>query len=499
MNRRLIDLVLCVKFFAVTSVLIALFGCAHQRQFITRDGHKLMNGKTEFRFAGIHAPELHRIEDDSRGVCRADPRGWGQYFKWPTPLEQENWIKALVKSGHKAMRVYVLSVATPWDADCDRETHILPPALAGGLPRLNESAMVHYDNMIALADQYDLRLILPFIDHWQWWGGREQLAAFYGEKPEDLHDINSKTYVAYLNIIKQVINRKNTITGRFYRDEPAIMAWETGNELKDSTAEFVRRTAAFIKLLDRNHLVIDGTYLKVNSFALDDPNIDIISNHFYTTNDNNNPLQVLQDLKAIGGKKAYLIGEFGLRDAQGLGRIMSAAVNTEYQGAHAVGAFIWGFRGHRQEGGFYWHKEYTGHYSYHLPGFVENDGNEERAVVNIVRQAQAHMAGKKHAPPLPKPEPPILLPITNPAQKIAWMGAPLGQVYRIERRAGLDGIWQRLADDVSDGRYQFDPSRDVLFRDQGVLQNGVEYYYRVLAGNESGWSGPSNVVKFSSP
>lgn len=43
-----------------------------------------------FRFAGIHAPELHRIEDDARGPCRADPRGWGQYFKWPTAQEQQN-------------------------------------------------------------------------------------------------------------------------------------------------------------------------------------------------------------------------------------------------------------------------------------------------------------------------------------------------------------------------------------------------------------------------
>src|SRR5690606_39360604 len=77
--------------------------------FITRDGHRLMDGKAEFRFAGIHAPELHRIEDDARGPCKADPRGWGQYFHWPTAEEQENWIKALVYTGHKAMRVYVLS------------------------------------------------------------------------------------------------------------------------------------------------------------------------------------------------------------------------------------------------------------------------------------------------------------------------------------------------------------------------------------------------------
>ena len=134
--------------------------------FITRKGHQLFDGEQVFRFAGIHAPELHRIENDALGTCPDDPRGWGQYFQWPTADEQENWIKALVKSGYKAMRIYVLSVEQKSDVACGRETHILAPSTKGGMPRLNEKAMVVYDRMIALADKHGLRLILPFIDHW---------------------------------------------------------------------------------------------------------------------------------------------------------------------------------------------------------------------------------------------------------------------------------------------------------------------------------------------
>src|SRR5690606_21249994 len=132
-----------------------------------------------------------------------------------------------------------------------------------------------------LADKYQIRLILPFIDHWPWWGGREQLAAFYGEQGEDFYSTESKTYAAYQNIIEQVINRKNTITGRLYRDEKAIMAWETGNELKDTTASFLQKTATHIKSLDPNHLVMDGNYIQIHDFAIKDPNVDIISNHYY--------------------------------------------------------------------------------------------------------------------------------------------------------------------------------------------------------------------------
>lgn len=40
---------------------------SHFTHFITRDGATLKDGDKVFRFAGIHAPELHRIEDDARG------------------------------------------------------------------------------------------------------------------------------------------------------------------------------------------------------------------------------------------------------------------------------------------------------------------------------------------------------------------------------------------------------------------------------------------------
>ena len=171
---------------------------------------------------------------------------------------------------------------------------------------------------------------------------------------------------------------------------------------------------------------------------------------------------------------------------------MQAAVNTEVNGARAAGAFIWGFRGQRQEGGYYWHKEYTGHYSYHLPGFPANEDNEEMAVVRLVREAQAQMDGRQHPKPLPKPEAPILYDIANPKKDIRWFAAPLGRFYRIERAQSRSGPWQVIADNVEDGRNGFDPERDALFRDTDELTPGQQYFYRVIAINESGESAPSN-------
>ncbi|HEE3591410.1 TPA: beta-1,4 mannanase [Klebsiella pneumoniae] len=468
---------------------------SHFTHFITRDGATLKDGDKVFRFAGIHAPELHRIEDDARGPCRADPRGWGQYFKWPTAQEQQNWIQAMVQTGAKAQRVYVLSVQQEFDKACGRETHILAPETADGMPRLNEKTMRVYDNMIAEADKQGLRLILPFIDHWWWWGGREQLAAFYHEKAEDFYRTDSKTFKAYLDVIRQVITRTNTVTGRAYYDEKAIMAWETGNELEDTNADFLHQTAAWIKKWAPHQLVVDGTYKKINPFALTDPNVDIVSNHYYTNADNNHPGQVTQDLRAVGGQKVYLVGEFGLLPADQLNAIMQSIVHSEVNGAQAAGGLIWGFRGHRHDGGFYWHKESTEHYSYHLPGFAkEGEANQEQAVVDLVRTAAAQMAGQQTMAPLPKPEAPLLRETTSPFA-INWMGAAVGRSYDVERAASPTGPWTVVGRDISDGVNEWNPETMVLFRDDyRQLQLGHTYYYRVTAKNESGRSAPSNVI-----
>ncbi len=276
----------------------------------------------------------------------------------------------------------------------------------------------------------------------------------------------------------------------------AIMAWETGNELKDSTADFVQKTVAQIKLHAPRQLSVDGTYLKIIPESLTNPAVDIISNHFYTTNNNNNPEQVSIDLTAIGGKKVYLIGEFGLTDSKNIAAILDAAVNTEVKGAKTAGVFVWGWRGQRHNGGFYFHKEYTGHYSYRLPGFAEAEFNQEQQVVHLVRQAQATLAGKAKPDALPVPLAPTLRAITDP-MNIQWLGSAVARYYKIERSSTKLGPWQLIADKISNAKLPFDPATDRIFADPDALKQQGAVYYRVIAVNESGESLPSVVQSWS--
>ncbi len=128
-------------------------------------------------------------------------------------------------------------------------------------------------------------------------------------------------------------------------------------------------------------------------------------------------------------------------------------------------------------------------FSYHLPGFSENDFNEELAVVSIVRQAQKRLAGLKAVPKLPVPEAPKLRSISSTGS-IKWMGSATGRLYRIERKIN-QGQWQVIADAVSDGKNQFNDS-DILFQDDLNFALDTELSYRVIAINESGESPASN-------
>jgi mannan endo-1,4-beta-mannosidase len=98
--------------------------------------------------------------------------------------------------------------------------------------------------------------------------------------------------------IKMVINRTNSITGKKYKDDAAIMAWELVNEPRPmrsaaipSFITWIKNTAAFIKSLDRNHLITTGSEGEMGSENLDvfsaihsDKNIDYATIHIWPKN-----------------------------------------------------------------------------------------------------------------------------------------------------------------------------------------------------------------------
>ncbi|AFV00489.2 cellulase family glycosylhydrolase [Simiduia agarivorans] len=470
--------------------------------FIQRKEHQLFDGEKPFRFFGLHATELHRIEDDVRS--KASQIGKSDHFKWPTAREQENWVKSLVWSGHTATRIYALSIddiSLAPDVRKNMPAHVLWDQESQRLV-LNEDGMQVLDRLVYLADLHGLRLIIPFVDHWSWWGGKRELALMAGEPDMDdkvtgpIYDINSQTYALYQDLIRQVIGRTNTLTGRKYSEEKAIMAWETGNELRGTNAEFLAQTAALIKSLAPHQLIVDGDQqadsinlpdeaVAVGSefLGLVDPNVDIMSNHFYGDYMSADVVTRQADLAKQYGK-VFFVGEYGLQPMETIRQVTDAIVAHEAIG----GALIWGYRGHREAGGFYWHKEGdSGHLSYHLPGFAVNAANQEQAVVELIRQVQAGFATneqqRRFATEWPDPEAPLLHPI-GPQGQINWMGSPMVLRYNLYK-ANARTEWHLYQADLTDGSNGWDPAIMNLYQDSNC-QTGDQY--RLTAVNPAGES-----------
>ena len=234
--------------------------------FVRREGDALKDGDRVFRFISVNIPNLHYVEDDMQ-FDRSMP------FRFPSDDEIDDALETVAQIGGQVVRMYALSVRKA-DDPADMPRHILGPG------KFNEEAFIVLDRVIAAAHKHKVRLILPLVDQWSWWGGTAELAGFRGKQPADFWT-DPELIQDYALIAQFVMHRVNSVTGVPYREDRAILAWETGNEL-GSPDPWIKQAAALIKGIDSNHLVIDGAQSTlIPDVSLEDPNVDFVQTHHY--------------------------------------------------------------------------------------------------------------------------------------------------------------------------------------------------------------------------
>ena len=439
-------------------------------QFVHRDGDKLMDENGELRFISFNIPCLH-YNEDNMPFTETNP------WRLPDEFEIADALEAVRQMGGQVVRTYALSVLTEGE-DPNIPRHIIGPG------RLDEKSFESLDMVLAVANRKGIRVIIPFIDNWKWWGGIGAAAAFRGRDAKDFWT-DPELFEDYKSIVNSVINRTNTVTGVKYCDDKAVLAWETGNELV-CPHEWTNKAAAYIKSLDKNHLVLDGyhnTILREESIG--DENIDIVTTHHYSKNPAETVGQIKKNAAAARGKKPYFVGEFGFIPTDTVETVLRAAIDEK-----TSGALIWSLRYRNRDGGFYWHSEpYGGDLfkAYHWPGFASNAAFDETGLLALMRK-KAYEIRNVPVPELEKPAAPALLDIED-AAAISWQGSAGAQSYIVERAESSDGPWVVAGRGISDAALQYRP----LFNDTGV-EIGGDYYYRVIAENSAGRSGPSNII-----
>ena len=247
-----------------------------------------------------------------------------------------------------------------------------------GRPVLNEGpdGLERLDRAITLAEEYELRLILPLLNYWDDYGGMSQYAQWFGLGDRSRFYTDSRTREAYKSYVCSLLTRVNTISGREYRDEPAVLAWELANEPRSPRKsglllDWAGEMSQYIKTLDSNHLVAcgdEGYYCKRFRFGnaayngshgvdaealLRLPAIDFGSYHLYATYSSKaGPVAFgrrwIRDHVRSGTRAGtpVLLEEYGVRaaDAESRDAIYAAWLSAvhEYGGA---GALVWGIAG----------------------------------------------------------------------------------------------------------------------------------------------------------
>ncbi len=454
------------------------------KTFVYARGDKLMDENGEFRFISFNVPCLHNNEDN---MPFAEMNPW----RLPDEFEINDALESVRQMGGQVARIYTLSVRRHGD-DPNIPSHVTGPG------RFNDEAYKSLDMTLAIANRKGIRIIFPFIDNARWWGGIEACAAFRGKTREDFWT-DPNLFEDYKAIVNSVVNRTNSITGVKYRDDKAILAWETGNELI-CPPEWTVKAAAYIKSIDQNHLVMDGYHLTpVRDLSLQDKNIDIVTTHHYPILFRVviSPADIIEQIKKTAalarGKKAYFVGEFGFIPTKDVESLLDAVMNEKISGV-----LIWSLRFHNRDGGFYWHSEPYGgdiYKAYHWPGFASGDAFDETNVLSLMRRKAFEIRNMparpelvEGVPAIEKPASPVLLE-TKDAAAISWRGSAGASGYTIERTESENGPWQIAGRNISDADFQYRP----LFNDTGI-EIGKSYFYRVTAQNSAGESKPSNIV-----
>jgi len=380
---------------SVTLVLLVLVGqsfsasgvsAAQNNGFVRRNGNSLKLDGKQFRFAGSN----------------------NYYLMYKSQFMVNDVFAAAAGNNFRVMRVWgSLDIGDPNNPS----TSLRGPAdgvyfqywdSSAGAPAYNDGAtgLEHLDYVIYKAGQTGLKLVIPFVNNWNDFGGMDQYVRWRDISTPDgqtwYHDSFYTDPVIkqwYKDWIAHLLNRVNTYNGIAYKDDPTIMTWELGNEPRCLSAGAYGRSSmcttqtliawademsTYIKSIDKNHLVSvgdEGFYCLPNpthwtescSEGVDTiaftqlANIDVMSVHLYPDYWGTDAAwgtdwikRHINDAKANG--KAVMLGEFGILDKSIRNKVYKEWTDAVFKSggqSGGDGALYWILSGKQDSGSLY--------------------------------------------------------------------------------------------------------------------------------------------------
>lgn len=390
-----------------TSILLSFAYTSSSSPFVTRQGSTLIFNNSVFRFGGTNVYWLG-LDENVDGV------------HYPTKFRIEDALATTAGLGINVIRSHTLGVSTG-----------NPLSFEPSLNVFNDSALDAADYAIYMGQKYGIFFVIPLTDNYEYYHGGYWNFCAWESVPKDEFYSNPITQQAFINYIQHRLNHYNPYTGRKTFEEPNILAWETGNELSGATPEWTELIATQIKLVDPNHLVLDGHY-GIDKNSLPNPHVDCYSDHFYPVD--NNRLVTGSTLTAQANK-VYLANEYGWSSSP-LNEIQSfltlAQTTTEVSGTG-----FWSLFPHGDDYGFVQHND---GFTVHFPG----DNSNMVDFIALVRQHAANMSNLPSPVPYPSPAVPEIYTYYSVNASLAWRGAAIGSTYTIATSTNYNGPYTVL-------------------------------------------------------
>ena len=244
-------------------IALAALSCTEPRSFVqVKDGQFIRDGKpytyigTNFWYGPILASEVV---------------GDGSYARLIRELDT---LKAL---GIENLRVLVGGDGP------DGVFSRVDPTLQKAPGVYDEALLVGLDRFLAELGKRNMQAVLYLNNSWEWSGGYGQYLEWATGEPTLIplvdgywpfmqqmrqFQTNKDAQELFFNHVRTIVGRTNSVTGKPYRDDPAIFAWQIGNEprcfsddpvVRDGFISWMGETVRIIRGIDPNHLVTTGS------------------------------------------------------------------------------------------------------------------------------------------------------------------------------------------------------------------------------------------------
>lgn len=164
----------------------------------------------------------------------------------------------------------------------DTEGYRMLPSLQVAPGKYNEDVLKGMDFLLVEMGRRDMLAVMCLNNYWNWSGGVGQYLVWagaadsipnpsapggdwrlYQEFASSFYS-HPKATALFEDHIRFIVNRKNHLTGKLYKEDPVIMSWELANEPRGSNnitgmQTWIRKTSDLIRSLDPNHLITTGS------------------------------------------------------------------------------------------------------------------------------------------------------------------------------------------------------------------------------------------------